>query len=172
MNKKEILEIVLVGFGIYLCILTVSSFFGMITSMTWYIEPNDGDRATGTLYLLVNLLRAVFFAFGSWICLKNPEKLTSKIFKSSAEGKVITVNKLDVIQVLFQASGIIILYLSTSHLITGLTTNNLYEELPIGPNGWKYSFLFLGPPIAEILLGLTLIFVPKLVGRLLAGKSK
>jgi hypothetical protein len=172
MNKKEVLELVLIGFGIYLCILAASSFFAMIASMTWYIEPSEGDRATGTLYLLANLFRTTFFGFGSWICLKNPEKLTSRFFKSSSGITVITVSKLDVLQVLFQASGIIILYLSISHLITGITMNNLYEGMSLGPNGWEYSFLVLGPPIVEIILGLILVFIPKLVGRLLAGRKK
>jgi len=172
MNKKEVLEIVLIGFGIYLTILSVSNLFGMMESLTWYIQPNEGDRATGTLYLLVNLLRTVFFGFGGWICLRNPEKLTSRFFKSNSEGKVITVSKLEVLQVLFQAAGILILYLSVSKLITGFATGTLYADLVIGPNAWKYKFLIYGAPIFQIILGLILVIIPKLGGKLLSGRTK
>ncbi|MFT4602113.1 MAG: hypothetical protein ACI857_002299 [Arenicella sp.] len=165
MKKKDLLELVIIAFGIYLLILVFSVISSTIDSLTWF--DGSGNVKTEIIFLAANLIRLGFYAFGSWLFLKKFNKISTYLIPEDDSNLTFNLTKVDASQVLIQACGIIILYTSISGLVNGILYSGMINNPVLDDNGWMYKLIFLGPPIAEIILGATLLLLPKLTSRIL-----
>jgi hypothetical protein len=174
MTKRDTLEIALKVLGLYLLTVAFDSLIGIAKSSTYFFMPHSADSNEGLIYFTVNSFRTIFYTFGFWFLTFKTDYLTAKLIKANAENaSSFTIDKADILQILFSTSGIIITFFSVSELWNALTMASIwnYNDIP-EKNRLLIYLMQIGIPITKGLIGLTLIFASAGLTRLLTRKKK
>lgn len=175
MTKKDTLEIVLKVFGLYLLTVAFESLIGVLKSSTFFFTPNSADTNENLIYFIANSFRTVFYSFGFWVLTIKTNLLNDKLIKDNPDSKsVFNIEKNDLLQTLFTASGIIILIFSISEIWNALTMVNYWNEYNAIREKYRLSLhlMEIGVPTTKGLIGLTLIFFSNRLARLLTRRKK
>jgi hypothetical protein len=174
MTKRDTLEIALKVLGLYLLTIAFDSLIGVVKSSTYFFKPHSADTNEDLIYFVVNSFRTIFYIFGFWLLTFKTDYLTEKLIKSNSENtSLFTIDKADLLQVLFSTSGIVITFFSVSELWNALTMASIwnYTDIP-EKNRFLIYLMQIGIPITKGLIGLTLIFASGGLARLLTRKKK
>lgn len=160
MTKKDLAEVAIKVLGLYLLIMALDSIVGLIVSTTYFLNPNSPDSNKDLVYLLANSFRILFSAFGFWLLTFKTNNIVNKILKNNSENTItFNIDKKDFMQILFCASGIIVVYFATNEFWNALTKTVLWntDNLPESKVQLLY-FIQLGIPLSKLIIGLILIF--------------
>ena len=174
MTKRDTLEIALKVLGLYLLTVAFDSLIGIAKSSTYFFTPHSADSNEDLIYFIVNSFRTFFYIFGFWLLTFKTDYLTGKLIKTNSENtSPFTIDKADLLQILFSTSGIIITFFSVGELWNALTMASIwnYNDIP-EKNRFLIYLMQIGIPITKGLIGLTLIFASGGLARLLTRKKK
>lgn len=170
MTKRDILEIALKVFGLYMLTVGIDSLAQLIVTVPFAFHSS----IEGLVYVTINSLRTIFYLFGFWLLTFRTDYLTQKLIKSNPDATILlTIDKADLLQVLFMTSGIIITVSSISHIWTALTQGALWEHKDI-PDKHRYLMYLtqFAIPITKGIIGLILIFASAMLARVLTRTEK
>jgi hypothetical protein len=168
MTKRDLTDIALKIVGLYMLTLSVDSLFGFIKSTTYFINPN----AEALTYLVANSFRTCLFAFGFWLLTIKTSLVLNKLIKTDSETTTFTIDKTDMLQVLFCAAGIVITFFAISDFWNqyAMSTTRDYDDLP---EKYKEAIYLaqIGIPATRVLLGIIFIFLSRKLAHLLTRKK-
>ena len=174
MTKRDILEVALKVLGIYLLTIAFDSLIGIAKSSTYFFIPHSAESNKDLIYFEVNSFRTIFYIFGFWLLTFKTDYLTTKLIKTNAENTTaFAIDKVDLLQILFSTAGIIITFFSVSELWEALTMASIwtYNDIP-EKNRFIIYLMQIGIPSTKGLIGLTLIFAPGRLARMLTRKQE
>ena len=173
MTKRDLLEIVLKVFGLYLLTLAIDSLILVVKSSTFFFKTNAPETNEDLVYFVANTFRMVFYVFGFWLLIFKTSLLKEKLIKDNPENiSLFNIEKSDLLQILFCASGIIISIISISDVWLAITMLNLREYDGIPENARLIIFTMqLGIPTTKLLVGLSLIFASTRLAKFLTKKK-
>jgi hypothetical protein len=169
MNTKQIIELVLKLFGVYLLILFFDNLSGILESLSWFIDSSAGDKQTGIIILLSKLFRTIIYSLGSWYFILKPNSIIEKFNIENVEILQLKNSELQI--TMFQISGIIILFFSIDSILSVLLLIGMSSFETLGYNNYKYYLFYFIPPTLKVILGFGLLFYPKLISKVISKKQ-
>jgi hypothetical protein len=173
MTKKDFTEVSLKILGIYMLTLSIDSFIGLIKSMPYFFHPEEQKANEDLIYLIANSLRILIYSIGFWLLTIKTSRLLTKLIKEDSKSEKFAISKIDLLQILFSISGIIIIFFAISEIWTTLTMTSLYDYdfVPKEKKNLYYSLMF-GSPISKLILGLIMLLFSSTLSRVLARKDR
>lgn len=168
MTKRDITDIALKIVGLYMLTLALESLTGLIKSTPYFFYPDTESATESLIYLVANSFRTCLYAFGFYFLTIKTTGLTKKLIKTDTDPGTFTIDKTDMLQILFCVAGILITFFAVSEFWTQMTMTSLYDYSFVPENKRTiYYMLMLGVPTTKGIIGLTFIFFSGGLSRLL-----
>ncbi|MCH2235636.1 MAG: hypothetical protein MK078_15450 [Crocinitomicaceae bacterium] len=169
MNNKQLVEIVLKLFGVYLIFLAFENLTGLIDSLSWLTD----SRSENKILFLGRLTRVVVYLIGSRFFILKPDIIINKLNIQGLEKTGnLNIQSTQLQKMLFQTAGIIILFFSINDIISAIFLTSIADPDGMGPHAYKLYFFYLTPPLLKITLGFSLLFFPSFLSKLISKKDK
>ncbi len=172
MTKKDLTDIALKIVGLYMLTISISSMVDTFKSLSFYMYGDTENVNENLIYLIINIFKTGLYAFGFWLLTLKTARITGKLVKVDSNAATFTINKAELLHVLFCAAGIIVLFFSISDFWTTLilTSSWDYDFLPEGKRA-MYFMLMLAVPLTKVIFGLILIFFSQKLTRRLTKRA-
>ncbi|MFI5141781.1 MAG: hypothetical protein ACHQII_05450 [Bacteroidia bacterium] len=174
MTKKDTFEIALKIFGLYLLTIALDSLVSLAKSAVYFFNPSANDANDELIYFIASLFRFIVYAFGFWLLVFKTAYVSQKLIKTNADSpSVFNINKVDLLQILFLASGIIIAFFASTELWSMLTMAILWNYQNISQENRHLIYLMqIGIPVTKALMALVLIVASGRLAKLFLGNKQ
>lgn len=173
MTKKDLADVALKIVGVYMLILSLDSLILLIKSMKYFIHIRLelADEYEELLYLIANSFGTTLYAVGFVLLTLKTSLVTNRLIKSDSDTVIFSINKTDMLEVLFIAAGIIILFFSISECWSQVLMGTIWwwnsDDFGEGRYRTAVFFIQIGVPLSKAFLGLSFILFSGRLVRLL-----
>ncbi|MBN4051585.1 hypothetical protein JYU16_02110 [bacterium AH-315-M05] len=155
MTKKDIIEIALKIFGLYLLFGAVDYFVGLTKSIGDIFAPDKDDK-TVAIYLSARAFGLTIYAIGSYLLTLKTDKVINRLkIKDTNRDTTWNIDKDNLLEILFATAGIIIIVFSIPDFFRLLS---FIDTSTLGDKFYKYFyFLNLLIPLVKFIIGAMLL---------------